>query len=710
MSIRCLICWVWAGLLIVNISGQKKTVRAVRINSPVVIDGLLDEEAWSAGIPVSDFLQQEPVSGSEPTFHTEVTVIYNDDFLYVGFMCYDDEPDKILARELKYDGLISSDDNVKIIFDTFNDDRTAYWFGTNPLGAYNEALITGFEYSGFNEDWNGIWEVSSQILENGWSAEFAFPFSTFKFRDEPKQVWGVNFLRGIRRFGEEVQWTAVGENLGFITISHAGDLIGLENISRGDPVYIKPSLTTGFEKGVENEEFVLKPSLDIKYGVTETLSLDVTGNTDFAQVEADRAIINLTRFPLFFPEKREFFLEGAKTLRFNLGGNNEVFYSRRIGLSMGEEIPIIAGAKLVGREGPFEIGALNIQTATKGDEPTTNFTNLRLKYDLFGQSHVGMIITNKVSSGGFNRVYGGDLELSFNDFLGDKNLVIGAALAKSDENESPENSWSGNFFVDYPNDLIDQFAAYRFYQSGFNPEMGFISRRGVENVSYSLRITPRINWSGIKKLRFTPVQSFLTYNSQSQLIAADFSFSPFGFTTVEGDQFEIEIEREFDFVEEDFELFDSTFVRRGKYWFTSYGADLDISYSRPISGSISGAIGDYYDGERRSFDISVNYLFNKHLTISGDYEYNRIKLDGNTFSTNEFGSRIRYDFTNLLFSSLFAQWNNEQEEILFNYRLNWKPKVGSDIYLVVNHLVSTEGKFKTDDIAVLLKVSWLFIF
>ena len=688
---------------------QQKTIRAHSTSTPPVIDGFLNESEWEKMEGTDDFLQQEPRPGSQPTFQSEVKILYDQANLYVGIMCYDNEPEKIIARELKWDGRISGDDNFKIIFDTFNDKRSAYWFGTNPLGAQDDALLSGSSYEEFNEDWDGIWEVKSQILTDGWSAEFLFPFSTFKFRDVQEQVWGINFQRGIRRMGEEVQWTAVGENFDFLMIAEAGELIGIENIKRGDPVYLMPYFSAGTEITKQDRNFVNKPGLDIKYGITETLSLDVTLNTDFAQVESDRERINLTRFPLFFPEKREFFLEGAKSLEFSLGNNNDVFYSRRIGLREGEEIPIIAGAKLVGRLNKFEVGFLTVQASAKGDEPTNNQSVGRIKYDLFEQSSLGFIVTNKISKNGFNRVLGGDLLFRFNDFLGDKNLIVGTAVAKSDDNNGDKNSWGGRFFVEYPNDLIDQTLAYGFIQGNFNPEMGFIRRLGIQQLEYDLEITPRINWNGIKKLVFQPLDARLIYNSNHELAEADFSFVPFGFSTIEGDQLEFSIDREFDLVEEEFELFDSTYIQPGGYWFTSYEGTIESAISRPVYGEIQISSGNYYTGKKKSVSTEITLLVNKNLSIGGDYTYNDISLEDNSFSTTEIGSRMRYDFSTMINSSLFAQWNNELNQLNMNLRFNWKPKIGSDFYLVVNQLISIDGKIKSERLTILGKFVWMFI-
>ena len=691
------------------LNAQSKTTQAVRVSTPPNIDGIIDESVWQNAIPIKEFTQQEPIAGAQPSHQTEVRIIYDDEYFYIGVMCYDNDPSKIIARELKWDGFISADDNIKLIFDTFNDNRSAYWFGTNPLGAKDDALLTGFEMNGFNEAWNGVWDVEAKILDNGWSAEFRFSFSTFKFYDQEKQVWGFNIERGIRRNNETVLWTSIGQNLGLMKIPEAGDLVGIENIKRGNPVYIKPYFTAGAQFINGDEKYIYEPGLDIKYGVTETLSLDATVNTDFAQVESDRARINLSRFPLFFPEKREFFLEGMRTFDFNLGGSDNLFYSRRIGISSGKQIPIIAGAKLVGRVGDFEVGAINMQTATKDEEPTTNYSVARAKYDLFGSSSIGVLFTNKLSSKGYNRGIGTDMNFSFNDFLGDKNLIVHAGVAKTDEKGGAKNSWAGSFFVDYPNDLIDTYLGYRFIQGGFNPAMGFVSRKSFQQLTYNLQLAPRINQYGIKKLEFEVFESSMYYDNNGNLQSAQFTVSPLGIITESGDQLGFGIHRTFDKPAEDFEIFNGTKILAGDYWYTTYGASIETSPSRSIYAEIDYNWGGYYGGSRKSFASQISLIASRHLTISGDYSFNQINISNSSLNTHEIGSRLAYNFSTKIASSIFTQLNNEDNEVNINYRINWKPKVGSDFYLVINHLLSTENKIRSKDFAILAKFVWLII-
>jgi hypothetical protein len=691
------------------LNAQTKTITATRVTTAPIIDGLLEDEVWRHGITMNDFLQQEPVPGGNPSLRTEFKIIYDEENLYLSVMCFDDEPEKIIAREMKWDGFISADDNIKLIFDTFNDDRSAYWFGTNPLGAQNDALLTGFEMKDFNEDWDGVWEVECAILDNGWSAEFRFPFSIFKFHDKQNQVWGFNILRAIRRKNEEVLWTSIGRNLGLLKIAEAGDLTGIDNIKRGNPVYLMPYFSVGAQFVDGDKKYLAEPGLDIKYGITETLSLDVTINTDFSQVESDRARINLSRFPLFFPENREFFLEGNRTFDFNLGGNNNLFYSRKIGISGGQEVPIIGGAKLVGRMGDFEIGLIDMQTAEKSGEPSTNFGTARIKYDLLNQSYAGFMVTNKLTKDKHTSSLGGDFRFSFNDFLGDKNLIIQSSIARSDLQNGSKNSWAGNFFIDYPNDLIDTYLRYRFIQSNFDPEIGFVSRHGYQQIVYDLEISPRINSGGIKKLQFEPIESSMIFSGNGVLQSAEFSVSPLGIEFDSGDEIGIGIHRTFDRPDEDFEIFDTTKVKAGSYWYTTYGIGFETSPMRMVYGELDFITGGYYNGSRSELEGRVTFTVNKNLTIGGDFTYNHIKINNSVLNTSEVGARLAYTFSKHVNSSVFTQWNNEINEMNINYRFNWKPKIGSDFYLVVNQLLSTENKIRSKDITILAKFVWMFV-
>lgn len=701
-------------LLVINLTAvawtsSEKKIEAIKINTRPIIDGILNDSLWNLAKPISDFIQQEPFPGSPPSFRTEVKVLYNNESLFIGVFCQDPQPDKIVARELKSDGNLRGEDNFTLLFDTFNDNKSAYWFGTNPLGMRDDALLSGMDFRGFNESWNGIWYVQAAVVDSGWSIEFEFPFSTFKFHNLDDQIWGINFARQIRRLNEQVLWSGIGPDAGMFKLIYAGKLVGIKGIKRGDPIYIKPFISAGIQKGVESKSNLLKSGLDIKYGITQNLSLDLTFNTDFAQVESDRSRINLSRFPLFFPEKREFFLENSSIFDYTFGFRNNVFYSRRIGLSEGEEIPINAGARIVGRVNSLELGTLNVQTAAKGNEPATNYGIARFKYDLFDQSYFGFILTNKISKNGFNRVYGFDFNYNTTEFLGDKTLTVGAGAIKSDETNGGKKNGAYKFFVSYPNDLINGFLSYRLAQRDFNPAMGFFFRTAFQSITSHLRYTPRINLWEIKKLNFTLYEADVYWNAYNVFSTANYSFSPFGFLTNADDRFSFHINRNFDFVENDFIIFDTVNIQRGKYWFGSYDINFESSRSRNFFGEVRLSTGSFYSGKRKSLSTELTYMINQHISISSDFEINQLRFDNSSLVTKEAGLRFRYDFNTLTYSSFFMQWNNELNEINLNYRFSWQPKIGSNFYIVINHLLSTEKKIRSKDLVILSKFVWLIV-
>ena len=328
---------------------DSSTMTAVRVENPPKLDGVLTDEVWKQALPLTHFTQREPAEGKSATERTEVRIVYNDKSLYIGVWCFDSEPEKIIANELRRDFDYGVDDNFEIIFDTYRDMRNGFLFITNPNGARFDALSTD-EGKSVNANWNGVWDVRTSMNGEGWFAEIEIPHSTLRFPDDSVQVWGVNCERNIRRKREQVLWQGHSRNYELEQVSHAGLLLGMRDIHRGSALEVKPYISGGYQQDFIPEHSsttLTKVGLDIKYPLTQTLTLDLTANTDFSQVEADRARINLTRFPLFFPEKREFFLEGAGMFDLNFGAQPLLFYSRRIGLSQGEQVPIIAGVRVV---------------------------------------------------------------------------------------------------------------------------------------------------------------------------------------------------------------------------------------------------------------------------------------------------------------------------------------------------------------------------
>jgi hypothetical protein len=694
-----------------NGHSEPDIITAIRVAGPPRVDSHLDDEVWKLATPISNFTQCEPLEGNPPTERTEVRMVYDARALYIGVSCFMTAPGMIKANEMSRDFELYSEDNFMVILDTYHDMRNGLLFAVNPNGARYDALVTD-EGNGVNSDWNGIWDVHTSITDQGWVAVIEIPFSTLRFPDVADQVWGINFERLTRSKREQILWQGYRRNQGIQKLSQAGQLLGISGVSRGRDLEIKPYGLAGYQQEfppVGNDRTALtKIGIDIKYPVTPTLTLDLTTNTDFAQVESDQAQINLTRFPLYYPEKRDFFLEGSGVFDFNFGGSPRPFYSRRIGIANDDQISILAGGRLVGRAGAYNVGFLDMQTGRKGDEPTTNYAVLRLKRDILGHSYVGILATNKQLAGYHNGLIGADIDLRLSNVLGDKNLEVGAAIAGTETSNLKGQTLAYRFFVDYPNDMIDHFIGIRSIQADFNPEMGFVSRYGKQ-ISWALSFAPRPDVLGIRSLELIPVEMeyYLDVNNVPE--SANWLWRPIGVHWESGEDFEFNVLRNFDRLSQDFEISPGFVIPQARYYFTHYELQAVSSASRVLSGAVTFGWGDFYTGRRRYWSLDAILKTGPHLSLSGSFDRNDITLAGGSFVTLEAGGRIRYAFSTLLDASLYGQWNNEDQEMNFNFRIHWIPEIGSDVYLVYNHLLDTGGLLATARATILAKVAYRFV-
>jgi len=687
---------------------------ALKINNKPVLDGKLIEPCWQDAAKISNFTQRELNEGEPATERTQIAAVYTSKALYFGIWCYDSQPHAIVAKEMKRDFSSWGEDNVEIIIDTYYDRRNAYHFVINPNGARRDELITD-EGRSRNDDWNGVWDVRTQITTEGWFAEVMIPFSTLKFPQKSQQLWGINFERNIRRKREQLLWQGWSRDYNLEQVSHAGLLKGLQDISGGHLLEFKPYLTTGAEKQqLSPVHRVFRFGGDIDYLVTSNLKLNVTAHTDFAQVESDRAIINLSRFSIRYPEKRGFFLEGRDAFNFGTGsGKATVFYSRRIGIKHGKEIPIIGGVRLMGKTGATNIGALSIQTAQKGDEPSTNYSVLRLKQDVAGQSNIGMILTAKNSSQGSNYVYGVDANYVTSHLFGDKNLSFGGSLSRSTTgNDENSRGMAYQAYLTSHNDKVEYDIAFARIQKNFDPQLGFLRRKNYKFLYTELQFNPRpsfIPWIRQMEVKPFDVDAYFT-DDTNELESIGCEWRPLGFGTKSGEWFEYNIQRFYDRLDEPFEIHDDVLLPTGGYWYTRHEIQISTFRARRVSMSFETSWGDYYTGKRTAIDISGRFNLNRHLNMSGTYEVNQLKFPQGNFTTHEIITRAEYAFTTRLYSSLFGQWNNEDREILINFRLNWIPVIGSDFYLAINQLYDTnDGKFKLQNTTILSKLIWRFV-
>ncbi len=683
-------------------------IKAYYTDSQIKLDGLLNESVWKNAVPITGFIQRELNEGEKATEKTEVRVIYNKENLYIGIICYDKEPEKIIHNELKRDGNIRSDDNFDLILDTFHDFRSGFYFGTNPNGARVDALVTSVER--MNKDWNGVWYAESKITEYGWSSEIKIPFKTLRFPDRKEQIWGINFRRTIKRKNEEVLWRAWKRNDGLFQLTKEGILTGLKGVKRGRKIEIKPYSSFGIQKEIVVSNTHHK-GIDIKYPLTSTLTLDLTTYTDFAQIEADRTRINLTRFSLYYPEKRDFFLEGAGTFSF---GRREtsVFYSRRIGITPDrKQVPILGGIRLSGKAGHYRVGILNMQTKKKDTTPATNYSVIRIKRDVLEKSYVGFILTNLYNADKHkNQAFGVDFSYRTNKFLKNNNLEVAGYLAGTVTDGTGKKNMAGRLFIDYPNDLFDNYAGVYFIEENFNPEIGFVRRKGIIAYYTAWRYMPRPKIPLVRKITIKPIDIDYLTDMNGRLLTRGLEFRPLGVSFKSGDSFEFNIKNSYEYLDKDFNIFGDVVIPSGTYEWWNNEIQFESSSKRPISIDLKTEWGDFYTGKRTDLSTDITFKFSENFALSTSISYNKISVSGISFETKEYSGRLVVNFSTRLTSRTFVQWNNEDKQLNLNFLLNYIPKIGSDIYFVYNHLWDGTFHYRTQQKLGIVKIAYLFRF
>ncbi len=698
---------------------EEKTLTAVYVKSGIVVDGNLDEAEWSLAQPATDFTQTEPREGEPATERTEVRLLYDEENLYLGVYCFDSAGDKgIVLTDVRRDYVPFQGDHFSVLLDTFDDNRNAFVFGTNPGGGMREGQ-TGGDGKTQNFNWDAIWYVKSKITELGWQTEMAIPFKTLRFRDNERQVWGVNFTRRIRRKNEVVHWAHIPRPYRSSRVSLAGEVDGMSGIRQGRNLYVKPYLSAPLLRREEDDvDFLPDVGFDVKYGLTPSLTLDLTVNTDFAQVEADEQQINLTRFSLFFPEKREFFLENANIFEFGrpFRGFRAVrdlipFFSRRIGLSDRELVPILGGVRLSGTAGKYRVGVLSIQTDEfQTDDleeiPSTNFLVARFRRDILLNSDIGAIFTNKQVSGSeFNRTYGVDTNLNFLRYLD-----ISSFLLKTDTSGITGKDAAADLRISWNDRLFDIQASHLTIQEDFNPEVGFVPRTGIRKSAGQFAVKPRpeerITW--IREFR--PSLSIDYITNQENVLETRTSAQNISIFFQAGGNLSFNRRERFERLDEEdeggFEIRDGQFIPNGDYQTTEYFTSFASDMSRMLSGRVNFRTGGFWDGEKDSyqlrFDFKPGYRFSAQVTWS----YDDVTLPSGDFTTNLVATRWRYSFSTDMFLNALIQYNSAEKEISSNIRFNITYKPLSDLFLVYNERRSSTGE--VIDRAFIGKLTYVF--
>ncbi|NCI49796.1 carbohydrate binding family 9 domain-containing protein [Sediminibacterium roseum] len=690
------------------------TIRTSFTNETMALDGKLTETSWQSASAITNFTQRELDFGKPSTEPTRVAIVYDKLALYIGVWCYQ-QPGSIRAKYMQRDFFYSEDDNFQVALSPFNDKRNGYLFVINPNGARADLLISGNEEA--NQDWNGVWDARTSVTNEGWFAEIRIPFNSLQFKKDSIYNWAINFERNIRSKNEQVSWQGWTRDCSIYCLANAGTLTGLTNIGYAKYFELKPYTLGGFEKEKnQSTNWPGKIGADLNVNLTPTLKLNLTANTDFAQVEVDRIAVNLNRFNLYYPEKREFFLEGYQNYQFNLGASNEIFYTRKIGIENFEQVPIVAGGRLFGKIGGSNIGILNIQTAASGTAAATNNTVVRYKKDIGSQSYIGAILTSKNNSNISNQVAGIDGSYTTSKFLKNKNLVITGLISKSfDKGVNSNNAYAWRFFIDYPNDFIDHFIAIGSIQNDYNPELGFLERKNFDNLTWNFRISPRwFGKYGIRRMYLKPWEfSMYRTHTTGELESFYNESRPFGFFTKSGERFEYDLRQQFERLDAPFDLTGSIKIPVGKYWMHRQALQAGSFQGRRFWIDMVYAWGEFYTGRIKSFTGSLGINVNKHFNLRTDYIYNGITLPQGNTTIHQLAQFFNYAFDPRLDLSVFTQWNSLDDLLFGNFRLHWIPRIGEDLYIVYNRGYDKLNNFRFSEpvsSAGAAKLVWRFVF
>ena len=686
--------------------------KAHRTFGSIEIDGDLNEPDWQEAKPVGQFRQVEPDAGEPMSQPTEVRILYDEENIYFGFTCFDSDVSKIIANDMRRDAReLHENDNVFLILDTYNDKRSGVAFRLNALGAVQDTAITNSGDS-FNRDWDAVVDCQSQIHSDRWTSEISIPFGQLRFKESEQMTWGLNLSRGIRRTNEEGTWAPVPSSYGGrakYRTAYMGNLSGLEGIKPKKQIellpYILPGVRQVEENGETDGEFEI--GLDLKYGVTTKLIADLTFNTDFAQVEADEEQVNLTRFSLFFPEKRPFFLEGAGLFDFGVPRASFrrpppllLFYSRRIGIEEGHPIPIISGGKITGKMGPYGVGLLNVftndfqtdESITDPDEivdaPRTNYSVLRLTRDMFSGSRVGLIAINKQDSDNYNRA--GGLDFSYRP--ADKLEIRGLWARTADSEDLEEDVGQGDAWYigsNWRDDHFDLSAGYTDTGDNFNPEVGYVRRTGSRRFHSEAQYTPRPRKFGIREIQVGPEVDYIV-TQENELETRDITLGG-RIELNNGGRINLQTQLTKERLEEDFDIYDDIIIPIGEYEFTTYRATIETDESKMFAGRFGVEVGDFYDGTSRGFDIDAGFKPSGRFVLETQYQFARVELPVRSFNAHVLASRAVYSFSTRFFAKLFAQWNSADDLVSTNFLLNYIYRPGSDFYLVFNQVYDEDG-------------------
>ena len=682
---------------------DRRTVTAERMKSEeaIVLDGLLDEAAWQRAVPATDFIQQDPVLAGTPTERTEVRFIFNRDSLYMGVLCFDSEPDQLLGNTMKRDEFLRGDDRFMWVMDTFLDQQSGYFFEMNPSGLMADSLMGAG--GGQSREWDGIWDATVLRSDLGWTLEIEIPFRTVNF-DPNGTAWGVNFQRTIRRKNEENLWTGHERNQGLRRMSNAGLLlIDMEDVSQGLGLDVKPYVTaTGAESPGREEPTPFTSSgdigVDLFYNVTPGLRANLTVNTDFAQTEVDQRLVNLTRFPLFFPEKRDFFLDGATFFDFYVprGRQNpsiavQPFFSRRIGLDTeGQPQTIDYGTKLTGQVGQQDVGFLHVRTGGEqaAEVVGEDFTVLRLKRRVLAQSYVGMFYSRRDTRGAGSiteQTAGADFRLATSTFRGSANLEFNGFLLWNTDplNTVPGDNLAYGMRLDYPNDRWEARLGFTEVQPDHDPAVGFTPRTGFRAYQPRFRFAPRPDSHPWLRQAAVGFDFDLRTDMNNRFVTRQLDMTLFRLELHSQENFEFSLVPTYERLEADFEISDGIVLpANSEYDFVRFRASANTANRRVLAAQTRIEVGSFFSGTREGVAVSLGIRPRPGVTLNVESEWNQVSLPEGDFQTRLYRLVADTQFSPWIYLVNNVQYDSVSSVLGWQSRLRWILTPGNDLFVV----------------------------
>lgn len=657
------------------------------VQESVRLDGWLNEDDWDRADSIIIASMVEPEENGMPTYPTVVKILVDQKNIYIGLICFDDQPDQIVSFSKARDAELENEDHIKLILDTYRDGRNGYIFAINPFGARYDALVS-FNGEFENPNWDGAWDAKTQINEQYWSAEIRIPVSTLTFR-RGLDSWGFNIQRRIQRYLEVNRWTAISRDYTLGQTIHAGLLNELPEFNLG--IGLTPTLSglvKATHKRNEATNYKWTPSLDVTQRISSDITAQLTVNTDFAETEVDSRQTNLTRFPVLYPEKRQFFLEGADIYDFglSLGRSFMPFFSRRIGLHEGQEVPILWGGKINGKIKNTHFGSLVTQTAAVDSIlPRTSMGVVRVKQNILKESSFGMIATMGDPAGRHQAWTAGvDFTYQTSTFGGDKNFLVGVWALANDREDLNGKKTAFGFKIDYPNDLWDWFLMYRHIGDAFDPSMGFVTRKAINYYSGKIAFMPRPENSVVRQHRLVISPSLYT-DLGHQWESYSISISPINPQLESGDQFEFSIQPQGEFLKVPFEISEGVIIQAGAYHWLRYNLGVESASKRAVNGKASWRFGGFYGGNLNQVQLQLNWRLMSFLILEFMYENNIAKIPAGNFNKELMAFRTVFNITSDLNISSFIQYDNDSGSVGSYSRLRWTFAPLGDLYIVYKH-------------------------